>query len=83
MVSVWGAEPKMCEAGCGEYCRTLRMRKEASMKTVDFYFDYSSTNSYFAAFLLPDLCRKRGATVNWFPVHSAALFRVTGFDVWQ
>jgi 2-hydroxychromene-2-carboxylate isomerase len=71
----------MCEAGCGEYCRTLRMRKEASMKTVDFYFDYSSTNSYFAAFLLPDLCRKRGATVNWFPVHSAALFRVTGFDV--
>jgi 2-hydroxychromene-2-carboxylate isomerase len=51
------------------------------MKTVDFYFDYSSTNSYFGAFLLPDICRKHAATVNWLPVHSAALFRGTGFEV--
>jgi 2-hydroxychromene-2-carboxylate isomerase len=51
------------------------------MKTVDFYFDYSSTNSYFAAFLLPEICRKDDAKVNWLPIHSAALFRGTGFDV--
>ena len=51
------------------------------MKTVDFYFDYSSTNSYFAAFLVPEICRKHGALVNWLPLHSAALFRGTGFDV--
>lgn len=51
------------------------------MKTVDFYFDYSSTNSYFAAFMVPELCRKHGATVRWLPIHSAALFRGTGFDV--
>src|ERR1700688_2370609 len=51
------------------------------MKTVDFYFDYSSTNSYFAAFLLPEICRKHDAIVNWLPIHSAALFRGTGFDV--
>jgi 2-hydroxychromene-2-carboxylate isomerase len=51
------------------------------MKTVDFYFDYSSTNSYFAAFMLPEICRKHGAIVNWLPIHSAALFRGTGFDV--
>jgi 2-hydroxychromene-2-carboxylate isomerase len=51
------------------------------MKTVDFYFDYSSTNSYFAAFMLPEICRKHSATVNWLPIHSAALFRGTGFDV--
>jgi 2-hydroxychromene-2-carboxylate isomerase len=51
------------------------------MKTVDFYFDYSSTNSYFAAFMLPELCRKHGANVRWLPIHSAALFRGTGFDV--
>jgi 2-hydroxychromene-2-carboxylate isomerase len=51
------------------------------MKTVDFYFDYSSTNSYFAAFLLPEICRKHDAAVNWLPIHSAALFRGTGFDV--
>ena len=51
------------------------------MKTVDFYFDYSSTNSYFAAFLLPEICRKHDAEVSWLPIHSAALFRGTGFDV--
>ncbi|HLI80777.1 MAG TPA: 2-hydroxychromene-2-carboxylate isomerase [Candidatus Binataceae bacterium] len=51
------------------------------MKTVDFFFDYSSTNSYFAAFMLPEICRKHDALVNWLPIHSAALFRGTGFDV--
>ena len=51
------------------------------MKTVDFYFDYSSTNSYFAAFMLPQICRTRGASVNWLPIHSAALFQGTGFEV--
>ena len=51
------------------------------MKTVDFYFDYSSTNSYFAAFLLPEICRKHDAMVNWLPVHLASMFRGTGFDV--
>jgi 2-hydroxychromene-2-carboxylate isomerase len=51
------------------------------MTTVDFYFDYSSTNSYFAAFLLPEICRNHNATVNWLPMHSAALFRGTGFEV--
>ena len=51
------------------------------MKTVDFYFDYSSTNSYFAAFMLPDICRRHDAKVRWLPVHAAALFRGTGFDV--
>ena len=51
------------------------------MKTVDFYFDYSSTNSYFAAFMLPEICRQHDAIVNWLPIHSAALFRGTGFDV--
>lgn len=51
------------------------------MRTVDFYFDYSSTNSYFAAFLLPQVCARRGAVVRWLPVHFAALFRGTGFEV--
>jgi 2-hydroxychromene-2-carboxylate isomerase len=51
------------------------------MKTVDFYYDFSSTNSYFAAFLLPELCARLGAEVNWLPLHLAALFRGTGFDV--
>jgi 2-hydroxychromene-2-carboxylate isomerase len=51
------------------------------MRVVDFYFDFSSTNSYFAAFMLPEICDRNHARVNWMPTHSAALFRGTGFDV--
>src|SRR6202162_4204610 len=51
------------------------------MRLVDFYFDFSSTNSYFAAFMLPEICARNDARVNWIPTHSAALFRGTGFDV--
>jgi 2-hydroxychromene-2-carboxylate isomerase len=50
------------------------------MRLVDFYFDFSSTNSYFAAFLLPEICARNDARVNWRPAHFAALFRGTGFD---
>ena len=52
----------------------------AQMRLVDFYFDFSSTNSYFAAFLLPEICARNDARVNWMPTHFAALFRGTGFD---
>lgn len=51
------------------------------MRQVDFYFDFSSTNSYFAAFMLPEIARRTGAAVRWLPIHSAGLFRGTGFDV--
>jgi 2-hydroxychromene-2-carboxylate isomerase len=51
------------------------------MQFVDFYFDFSSTNSYFAAFMLPEICARNDARVNWKPTHFAALFRGTGFDV--
>ena len=51
------------------------------MRSVDFYFDFSSTNSYFAAFILPEICARNDARLNWMPAHFAALFRGTGFDV--
>jgi 2-hydroxychromene-2-carboxylate isomerase len=51
------------------------------MRFVDFYFDFSSTNSYFAALLLPEICARHDARVNWMPTHFAALFQGTGFDV--
>jgi 2-hydroxychromene-2-carboxylate isomerase len=51
------------------------------MRTVDFYFDFSSTNSYFAAFMLPEICARNDTRLNWMPTHFAALFRGTGFDV--
>jgi 2-hydroxychromene-2-carboxylate isomerase len=51
------------------------------MRAVDFYFDFSSTNSYFAAFMLPEICARNDARLNWMPTHFAALFRGTGFDV--
>ena len=51
------------------------------MRSVDFYFDFSSTNSYFAAFMLPEICARNDARLNWMPTHFAAVFRGTGFDV--
>ena len=51
------------------------------MRSVDFYFDFSSTNSYFAAFMLPEICARNDTRLNWMPTHFAALFRGTGFDV--
>jgi 2-hydroxychromene-2-carboxylate isomerase len=53
----------------------------SAMRSVDFYFDFSSTNSYFAAFMLPEICARNDARLNWMPTHFAALFRGTGFDV--
>jgi 2-hydroxychromene-2-carboxylate isomerase len=53
----------------------------SAMRAVDFYFDFSSTNSYFAAFMLPDICARNDTRLNWMPTHFAALFRGTGFDV--
>src|SRR5882672_10740880 len=51
------------------------------MRSVDFYFDFSSTNSYFAAFMLSEICARNDSRLNWMPTHFAALFRGTGFDV--
>jgi len=51
------------------------------VKSVDFYFDFSSTNSYFAAFILPEICERNDARIDWLPIHLAAVFRGTGFDV--
>jgi 2-hydroxychromene-2-carboxylate isomerase len=51
------------------------------MRQVDFYYDFSSTNSYVAAFMLPEIAARAGASIRWLPIHSAALFRGTGFDV--
>jgi 2-hydroxychromene-2-carboxylate isomerase len=66
-----------CEAtGHSRYYRLGR-----PMRFVDFYFDFSSTNSYFAAFTLPEICARNDARVNWMPAHFAALFRGTSFDV--
>jgi 2-hydroxychromene-2-carboxylate isomerase len=83
MLSVRGAKPKKCATEVAKNIAKFSpayIAIEATMKTVDFCFDYSSTNSYFAAFLLPEICRQHDATVNWLPVHFASLFRGTGFD---
>ncbi|MGB8682724.1 MAG: 2-hydroxychromene-2-carboxylate isomerase [Candidatus Binatus sp.] len=66
-----------------DYRRRSRYYRDGflKMRFVDFYFDFSSTNSYFAAFLLPEICARNDARVNWMPAHFAALFRGTSFDV--
>jgi len=44
-------------------------------KVVEFYYDFSSTNTYFAAFLTPELCRRYRAELKWMPFYLGAAFR--------
>ena len=44
-------------------------------KTVDFYWDAGSTNTYFGVFLLPDILQRTGATVRWRPFNLGYVFR--------
>jgi 2-hydroxychromene-2-carboxylate isomerase len=60
---------------------SIGLARLIKMRSVDFYFDFSSTNSYFAAFMLPEICARNDARVNWIPTPFAALFRGTGFNV--
>lgn len=46
---------------------------DAPQKTVDFYFDYLSPFAYFAALLLPGLCRQSEVQLRFRPVLFAAL----------
>jgi 2-hydroxychromene-2-carboxylate isomerase len=57
------------------------LARSHQVRQVDFYYDFSSTNSYFAVFMLPEIAARTGAAIRWLPIHSAGLFRGTGFDV--
>lgn len=51
------------------------------MKTLDFYFDFSSPYSYLAATQLPALVARAGATVHYRPVVLFAVFKAAGNDM--
>jgi 2-hydroxychromene-2-carboxylate isomerase len=44
-------------------------------KVVEYYYDFSSTNSYFATFLTPEVCRHTGAALRWMPFYLGHAFR--------
>ncbi len=44
-------------------------------KVVEFYYDFSSTNTYFAVFLTPELCQRYGTELKWMPFYLGAAFR--------
>lgn len=48
------------------------------MKTIDFYFDFSSPYGYFAAEQIENLAAKHGATVNWHPILLGVIFKANG-----
>src|SRR5437762_12130380 len=50
-------------------------------KAVEFYYDFSSTNSYFAAFLTPELCRRIGAELRWMPFYLGHAFRLNNHSL--
>lgn len=51
------------------------------MAALELYYDFSSTNAYFAAFLAPDLCRRLGAELLWRPFHLGHAFRMRDHQV--
>lgn len=48
------------------------------MRAIDFYYDFSSPNAYFAAFLLPPLAARYGARIEWRPIFLGGLFKALG-----
>ncbi len=44
-------------------------------KVVEYYYDFSSTNSYFATFLTPAVCKRTGAELRWLPFYLGYAFR--------
>ena len=49
--------------------------------TLEMYYDFSSTNAYFAAFLAPALCRRMDARLIWKPFYLGHAFRLRGHSV--
>jgi 2-hydroxychromene-2-carboxylate isomerase len=45
---------------------------------IDFYFDFSSPFSYFAAMRIEELAARHGRKVNWHPVLLGVVFKTTG-----
>ena len=50
------------------------------IKTVEFYFDFSSPYSYLAATQLPDLAARTGAKIEYRPFVLMAVFKATTND---
>jgi 2-hydroxychromene-2-carboxylate isomerase len=48
---------------------------------LELYYDFSSTNAYFASFLAPALCRRLGAALLWRPYHLGHAFRQRNHSV--
>ena len=51
------------------------------MAALELYYDFSSTNAYFAAFLAPRLCERLGVELRWRPYHLGHVFRKRGHSV--
>ncbi len=64
----------MCRNGGGP-------KNSEFMKPLELFYDFSSTNAYFAAFLAPEMCRRIGAELRWHPYHLGTVFRRRGHDV--
>ncbi len=54
---------------------------EMAGKSLEIYYDFSSTNAYFAAFLAPELCRRVGASLVWKPFYLGHAFRLRDHSV--
>jgi len=54
------------------------MKEDQMSKTIDFYFDFSSPYSYFAANKIDAIADVNGRSVNWKPILLGPVFKATG-----
>ncbi len=54
-----------------------------SEKSFDYYYDFSSTNAYFATWLAPEVAARTGARLDWKPFYLGHVFRARGHDVFD
>jgi 2-hydroxychromene-2-carboxylate isomerase len=48
-------------------------------KTIDFYWDLGSTNSYFAIRLIKPIAERHGAVINWHPFNVGYFFKANNY----
>ena len=52
-----------------------------SAKTIDFYWDLGSTNTYFALKLLPPIAKKYVATIKYHPFNLGYVFQSNNYEL--
>ncbi len=54
---------------------------EKGTVSVEYFYDFSSNNAYFASHMVRALCERHGANLVWRPFNLGAIFKESGFSI--